>query len=168
VFADDPWDAYGVTKVRRAGGSRTMLDVLRHPVDVVADPTGSNSSKKHSDLEAIEAGEVIEVSCWLRGDSTELPSKFQQGMLQIGPGGMTWRRYWRHRHRAIAVPDLDRVEEVIRPAGRSTGHRLKRGLFTNVVASGPSGRVELCVPGVGPALVRRAIEHQARERRAEE
>jgi hypothetical protein len=49
-------------------------------------------------------------------------------------------------------------QEIIRPASRSTGKKLRGGMLTNVVASGPSGTVEFVMPGVGPALVRDAIE----------
>jgi hypothetical protein len=44
----------------------------------------------------------------------------------------------------------------------TNGQKPRRGVFTNVVTSGPSGRVELVVPGVGPALVRQAVERFAK------
>jgi len=93
-----------------------MWDVIRHPVDVVRDPTGSGHSKAHSDLEALASGETRQVSCWLRGSDPSLLQKFTQGILLIGPEGMTWHHWFRHKDRLIPIPHLDRVERVIRPA----------------------------------------------------
>jgi len=147
---------------KKAGGTRTAWDVLRHPIDTLRDPAGSAQSKVHSDLTAVLAGETREVSCWLRGDDPRLPQKFTQGILLIGPDGMSWHHWFRHKTRLIQIPPVDRVQEVIRPAGRSNGKKLRRGMFTNVVTSGPSGKVEFVVPGVGPALVRQAVERSVR------
>lgn len=141
-----------------------MWDVLRHPIEVLRDPTGSSRSKAQSDLEALAAGEARQVSCWLRGSDPELPQKLTQGILLIGPDGMAWHHWFRHKDRLVVIPPLDRVEQVIRPASRSNGTKLRRGQFSNVVTSGPSGKVEFVVPGVGPALVRQAVERFGGER----
>jgi hypothetical protein len=150
-------------KAQRAGGSRSMWDLLRHPSELVKDPLATGVSKLQSDREAIASGETREVSCWLRGTAPGLPEKLTQGYLFVGPQGMTWRRWWGgKRNPLISIPQLDRVEQVIKPAGTSTGRQLKRGMFTNVVATGPSGRVEFVVPGVGPALIRQVIDDTSR------
>jgi hypothetical protein len=151
-----------MSKPRKAGGSRTAWDVLRHPIDVLGDPTGSSHAKAQSDLAASASGETMEVSCWLRGSQSGLPQKFTQGILLIGPDGMSWHHWFRHKNRLIPIPPPDRVLEVIRPASRTNGQKLRRGVFTNVVTSGPSGRVEFVVPGVGPTLVRQAVERFAK------
>ena len=137
-----------------------MFDVLRHPVEVIRDPMASGRSEVDADVAAIAGGEVRQVSCWLRGTAPGMPECLTQGTLFIGPDGMSWVRWWRHRrNKPIPIPTLDRIEQVIRPAARSTGRQLKRGMFSNVVAAGPAGRVEFVVPGSGPALIRQAIEH---------
>jgi hypothetical protein len=146
-----------VSKAPRAGGSRTFLDVLRNPIDTVSDRTGTAGSKQQSELTALEEGQVRSVSCFLRGHAAELPEKFTQGTLTIGPNGMTWQRYWRHRKDLVEIPTLDRLVEIRRPAG--PGERnIKRGLYKVVAALGPDGTVEFAVPGVGPELIRRVIQ----------
>lgn len=150
------WHPDCVSKPRRAGGSRSLLDVLRHPVDTVTDPSGTAESKQRSDLAALDGGESRSVSCFLRGQAEGLPRSFTQGTLTIGPTGMTWQRYWKHRRDVIPIPTLDRVVEVRRPGG--PGERnIKRNLFKVVEASGPDGSVGFAVPGVGPELIRHAI-----------
>ena len=137
-----------------------MWDVIRHPVEVIRDAMASGSSTAEPDLGAVAAGEVRQVSCWLRGTAPGMPERLTQGTLFIGADGMTWVRWWRHRRReSIPIPPLDHVQQVVRPASRADGRLLKRGMFTNVVANGPAGTVEFVVPGVGPALIRQAIEH---------
>jgi len=147
-----------VAQGKKAGGSRTMWDVLKHPVEVLRDPTGSSPSRTYSDLAALASGETRQVSCWSRGSDPSLPQKLTQGVLLIGPDGMAWHHWFLHKNRLLPIPPLDRVEQVIRPASRSNGGKLRRGQFLNVIASGPSGKVEFVVPGVGPALVREAVE----------
>jgi hypothetical protein len=149
-------------KPKKAGGSRTAWDVLKHPVDVLGDPTGSSHARVQSDLAALASGETRQVSCWLRGSQIGLPQKFTQGILLIGPDGMSWHHWFRHKKRLIQIPPLDRVLEVIRPASRTNGQKLRRGVFTNVVTSGASGTVEFVVPGVGPRLVRQAVERSTK------
>ncbi len=146
---------------RRAGGTRSMSDFVRHPVDWVHDLTDSAKTQTDSGLTAMASGETLRVSCWLRGTDPTLPQKFTQGILLIGPDGMSWHHWLRHKHRLIPIPPLDRVQEVIRPASQTTGEELRGGMFANVVTSGPSGKVEFVVPGVGPALIRAAIEREA-------
>jgi len=151
----------GVSDHRRAGGTRTIWDVLRHPLDVIRDPKGTSPSKVDADLNALAAGESREVSCFLRGDAPELPDKFSQGTLLVGPNGMAWRPYWRHRKTLARIPPLARIEEVRKPGG--PGERnIKKNLFKVVAATGPDGRVEFAVPGVGPELIRRAVESDNR------
>jgi hypothetical protein len=128
--------------------------------------TGTNQTE--ADLNAISSGEIRQVSCWLRGTAPELPNKFTQGNLLIGPEGMSWHHWMRHKDQIIRIPELERVQEVIRPAARSNGKKLKRGMFTNVVASGPTGTVEFVVPGTGPALIRQTIAHLAQPPNLEE
>ena len=150
-----------VAKSRRAGGTRTTWDVLRHPLAVLRDPRGSGASAQSGDVDALATGEARELSCFLRSDAPGLPDTFSQGTLRIAPSGMTWRRYWRHRDQQVQIPPLDRIQQV-RPVGGVGERNIKRGLFRVVVASGPSGVIEFAVPGVGPELIRRAVERDAR------
>jgi hypothetical protein len=133
-----------------------MLDVLLHPVDVVRDPSGSAEAKSTGDVSALNAGESRSVTCFLRGAAPGLPDSFTYGILTIGPGGMTWRRYWRHRRDIVRIPALDRVVEIRRPGGK--GERNIKRMFKVVETSGPDGSVAFAVPGVGPALIRHAIQ----------
>jgi hypothetical protein len=151
-----PWHPEKVSKPRRAGGSRTFFDVLRHPVDTVIDPLATGDSQLQNDLTALGSGESREVSCFLRGEAAGLPLSFTQGTLTIDSTGMTWRRYWRHRRGVFPIPTLDRVVEIRRPGGHGE-RNIKRNLFKIVKATGPDGSVEFAVPGVGPELIRRAI-----------
>lgn len=145
-----------MSKSRRAGGSRTFFDVLRHPGETVKDPFATGDSQRQSDLAALAGGESREVSCFLRGEAAGLPLAFTQGTLTIDSTGMSWRRYWRHRRDVIPIPTLERVVEIRRPGG--PGERnIKRNLFKIVKASGPEGSVEFAVPGVGLELIRRVI-----------
>jgi hypothetical protein len=98
-----------MSKPRKAGGSRTAWDVLRHPIDVLGDPTGSSHAKAQSDLAASASGETMEVSCWLRGSQSGLPQKFTQGIFLIGPDGMSWHHWFRYKDRLIPIPPLDRI-----------------------------------------------------------
>jgi hypothetical protein len=150
------WQPDRMSKARRAGGSRTMLDVLLHPVDVVRDPSGSSESKKDGDLSALNAGESRSMTCFLRGVVSGLPDSFTYGILTIGPGGMTWQRYWRHRRDIVRIPALDRVVGIRRPGGPGEWN-IKR-MFKVVETSGPDGAVAFAVPGVGPELIRHAIQ----------
>jgi hypothetical protein len=154
------WHPDYVNKPRRAGGSRTFLDILRDPVETVTDPFATGDSKRQSDLAALDGGDSRDVSCFLRGEGAGLPRAFTQGTLTIDPSGMTWRRYWRHRRDVVPIPTLDRVVEIRRPGG-SGERNIKRNLFKVVEASGPEGSVDFAVPGVGPELIRHAIQSAA-------
>lgn len=138
-----------------------MWDVIRHPVDVIRDPLGESQSKADSDLTALASGESREMSCWLRGSSPELPQKFSQGVLLIRPDGTSWHHWFWHKNRIIQIPPLDRIQEIIRPGSRTTGKKLRGGMFTNGVASGPSGTMEFVLPRIGPELVRDVVERSA-------
>jgi hypothetical protein len=137
-----------------------MWDFTKHPVDFLHDLTTPTDAKTDPDLTAFKAGETLRVACWLRGEDPSLPQKFVQGVLLIGPDGMSWHHWLRHKHRLIPIPPVDRVQEVISPASQSTGEKTSVGQFSNVVTSGPSGKVEFVVPGVGPALIRAVIDHK--------
>jgi hypothetical protein len=147
-----------VVQSKKAGGTRTIWDVVKHSIEILRDPDGSGPSMAYSDLAGLASGETRQVSCWLRGSDPSLPQKFTQGILLIGPDGMVRHHWFRHKTRLVTIPHLDRVEQVISPASRSNGTRLRRGRFSNVVTSGPSGKVEFVVSGVGPALVREAVD----------
>jgi len=129
-----------------------MLDVLLHPVETVTDPSG----KKRGDLLALNSGESRSLTSFLRGTASELPDSFTYGILSIGPCGMTWQRYWRHRRDVVHVPPLDRVVEIRRPGG--PGERNIKRMFKVVETSGPDGAVAFAVPGVGPELIRHTIQ----------
>src|SRR5271170_5369105 len=108
---------------QRAGGSRTMFEVLLHPID--AFKMGSN--KEGEDLAALRDGGSRRVTCFLRGGAQGLPDSFTFGTLTIGPGGMEWHPYWRHRRRVVSIPRLNRVVSVGRPAGPGAWN-IKRNL----------------------------------------
>lgn len=146
------WQPDPMSKTRRAGGSRTILDVLLHPVDAVTDPSG----KKQGDLSALDAGEARSLTCFLRGSASGLPDSFTYGILSIGPGGMTWQRYWRHRREVVRIPPLNRVVEIRRPGGQ--GERNIKRMFMVVETSGPDGAIAFAVSGVGPELIRHVIQ----------
>jgi hypothetical protein len=135
-----------------------MRDFVRHPVDFLRDVTSPTKTKTDSDLTVLASGETLRVGCWLRGTDLALPQKFTQGILAIGPDGMSWHHWFRHKHRLIPIPPIDRVLEVTCPASQTSGKKLRAGMFSNVVTSGPSGKVEFVVPGSGSTLIRAAIE----------
>ena len=139
---------------KKAGGTRGFWDVLSHPIDVLRDPTGSSHSKTQSDLEALAAGETRQVSCWLRGSDPELPQKLTQGILLIGPDGMAWHHWFRHKDHLVATPPLDRVEQVIRqqagqPAKAQTRTVLERRYYRSFGEGGV--RCSRCRTGSGAA-----------------
>ena len=78
------------------------------------------------------------MSCWLRGSDSGLPQRFTQGILVIGPDGMSWHHWLRHKGQLIPIPPLDRVEEVIRPASRTNGQKLSFQLNPGLGVRQPS------------------------------
>jgi hypothetical protein len=146
------WQPDAVGRVRRAGGSRTVLDVLRHPAE-----TFKSDSDREADLAAVREGELRSVTCFLRGSASGLPDSFKYGTLTVGPEGMTWQAYWRHRGKVLTLPPLTSVIAVSRPSGPGAWN-IKRNLFKMVETAGPEGGVQFAVPGVGAELIRQAIQ----------
>ena len=127
--------------------------MLLHPRDAFK----MRSDNEGEDLAALRDGGSRRVTCFLRGSAQGLPDSFTYGSLTIGPGGMTWQAFWRHRRRVVSIPHINHVVSVGRPTGPGAWN-IKRNHFKMVETTGPDGTVEFAVPGVGPELIRQAIQ----------
>lgn len=142
----------------RAAGTRTASDVARSLF------RGPSDAAAAADREAFKAGEGRTVSCFLKGSADPWPRRRRQGILDLIPGGITWRPYWSLRRRPI--PIIEQIESVeVRDPGPSDWNLKQggniRGLqvpsFQVVVCTTDRGVLELAVPSTDVALVVTAL-----------
>jgi hypothetical protein len=138
----------------RAAGSQTLTDVLR---GVLRLPTRADSA---ADLVALCGGATRTVSCFLRGHDVRYPQICTQGTLTLGPGGITWVRYFEpgapiEFHDPCTSMSLRRIglaERKVRAGRRALGS-FAAPAFVVVVCETTRGVLECTVPRPDAALV---------------
>jgi hypothetical protein len=124
------------------------------------------------DLEALERGEGLVVSCFLRGLVAPYPRRWKQGSLELMKGRISWRPLWALRRRPILVDKHVRSVEVkpipasawnVKKGGRAFG-LVSLPDFQMVVATADRTVLEFIVPCIDVQLVVSAIKRDgARE-----
>ena len=142
---------------KRSAGSKTVGDVIREQLGL---PPSKHSMANQHPLEG-GRGQVVDVSCFLRGDLEGFPRRWRQGLLVVNSGVLEWRPFWRDRRSVTLLGDKDlRVVEV-REVDRSDLPWIKPRLFLVIECDLPGvGSVGLAVPREDAPLVRSALTSQ--------
>ncbi|WP_380279091.1 hypothetical protein [Kitasatospora purpeofusca] len=143
-------------RVRRAAGTQTFTDLLRHPGRLAAQFTGSAGGRAEADVRALHAGEAREVTAFLRDGE-----RFRQGSLVLDPVAappVVWRpfRVFGRAGEGVALVapfHVHGVGPVTGPGSRAIDRRMFR-LLSLRAADRPW---ELAVPVVDVPLVRAAL-----------
>ena len=131
---------------RRDAGSRTFVDVLRHPLAAFSAPFRKNRAASAEDA----AGRVV--TCFIRGTVDPFPKRFKQGGLHLTGTEIRWAPGVRLRGGGLLLTPPFAIHNVRAPTG-SEELRIKRGVFKIVEISSGAGELMLGLPSDSVALV---------------
>ncbi|WP_418955224.1 hypothetical protein [Streptomyces tritici] len=142
---------------RRAAGSQSFTDLIRHPSRLVEQLVGDARQRAEADLVAWNAGEAREVSAFVRDGR-----RFRQGSLILDPAAtspVVWRPF-----RVLGGGSGGGVALVapfhVHGTGPVTGPgsgAVARGMFRLVSLQAADRDWELAVPAADVTLVRAAL-----------
>jgi hypothetical protein len=135
----------------RDRGSRTFLDVLRHPIAAVEAHFRARLPVRDEDRRAAFGPEGRVVSSFLQASFDPLPRWWKQGGLQLDQDGARWAPGLKLRGGGSLLPSPVHVESVREAAGRER-LRLKPS-FQVIEAATERGDLRLAVPRHSVALV---------------
>ncbi len=152
---------------RDAAGTYGFIGFWKH-LDRVREPNSLRLSDR--DLEALRRGDVLRVSCFLRGESDPYPRKLTQGVLVLSATNASWTRFWSVVR--VPLPIVDEFRAVSTRAADRRERRVKKGgsvdmpgvgrvtIPTFVVVSGASdhGQLDFVVPAADVPLVVACLE----------
>jgi len=78
-----------------------------------------------ADLEAVDAGVTLRLSCSVRATYGDYPRGFRTQMLDLGPEGIVVRPYWFSLNRKVYRVREEMVEAAIRPRDIKTDWNLR-------------------------------------------
>jgi len=136
----------------REAGSRTFVDVLRHPFTAFSAPFRHNRAASADDGAAAlgSAGRVV--TCFIRGTVDPFPKRFKQGGLHLTGTEIRWAPGVRLRGGGLLLTPPFAIHNVRAPTG-SEELRIKRGVFEIVEISSGAGELMLGLPSDSVALV---------------
>ncbi|MBT2440149.1 hypothetical protein J7E93_08470 [Streptomyces sp. ISL-36] len=149
-------------KLRRAAGTQTFSDLLRHPSRLVGQFTGDARHRAEADLVALNAGEAREVTAFARDGH-----RFRQGSLILDPAAaspvvwLPFRVLGRSRE-GVALVAPFHVHGVGPVAGRGS-QGISKGQFRLLSLQAADRHWELAIPAVDVPLVRAALHGAAPE-----
>ena len=137
---------------KRDRGSRTFLDVLRHPIAAVGAPSRDGAPATDEDRRAAAGPEGRVVTCFLRASFDPLPRTWKQGGLLLDQDGARWAPGRWLRGGGSPLPSQVHVESVRDVTGDERLH-VKPGFFQVIEAATERGDLRLAVPRDSVALV---------------
>lgn len=146
--------------MQRATGTRTVGDLLLHPVQLIRQvgaALGRTPAGALVDQASAELAQPLAISGFVRNGST-----WRQGLLCFDASmqpSLYWRPYRPLRPYGAAVPFP--LPAHIVEGGRVTGPgswKIKKPLFTLLVISGPEASFEVAVPRVDVPAFTRQVE----------
>lgn len=139
--------------MRRDSGSRTFLDVLRHPIAAVTAPFRESAHATDEDRLAAAGPDGRLVTCFLRASFDPLPRRWKQGGLHLNQNGARWAPGLRPRGGGgLPLPSQVSVRTVREIAGDESWH-IKVGIFQVIEADTEAGELRLAIPRDSVALV---------------
>lgn len=142
----------GTKRPKRDSGSRTLLDVLRHPIAALNAPHRQGAQATNEDRRAAEGPEGRLVTCLLRASFDPLPRRWNQGALQLDHDGARWAPGLRIRGGGCHLPLPVRVRAVREVTGGERLH-IKPNFFQVIEAETERGELHLAVPRDSVSLV---------------
>ncbi|MGW9375525.1 hypothetical protein ACWGVR_36595 [Streptomyces xanthophaeus] len=143
-------------KARRAAGTQSFTDLLRHPSRLVEQLTGEARHRAEADVAALNAGEAREVAAFVRDGHG-----FRQGSLILDPAAV-WPVVWRP-FRVLGRPGEDVALVApfhVHGAGPAAGTgswAVEKAAFRLLSLQAADRYWELAVPATDVALVRAAL-----------
>lgn len=90
-----------VGKPRKSVGTDSFTDLLRDPGLRITDRAVDQENA--ADIAAVQDGETLRVSCFLRGSSAPYPRWLRQGVPDISRDPAQWTPFWSTRRRPVPV-----------------------------------------------------------------
>lgn len=140
-------------RARRAAGTQSFMDLLRHPSRLIEQLTGDAGHRAEADVVALNAGEAREVSAFVRDGH-----RFRQGSLILDPAAaspVVWRPF-RVLGEDIALAAPFHVHGAGPVAGSGSG-AVDEGAFRLLSLQAADRYWELAIPAADVGLVRAAL-----------
>ncbi|WP_158710434.1 hypothetical protein [Streptomyces flavochromogenes] len=143
-------------KARRAAGTQSFTDLLRHPGRLIEQLAGDARQRAEADVAAVDTGEAREVSAFVRDGN-----RFRQGALILDPAAarsVVWRpfRVFGGSGEDVALVAPFHVHGAGPVAGPGSAV-VDRGAFRLLSLQAADRYWELAVPAADVALVRAAL-----------
>ncbi|WP_329391607.1 hypothetical protein OG625_40375 (plasmid) [Streptomyces sp. NBC_01351] len=142
--------------VRRAAGTQSFTDLLRHPKRIVGHFTAEAQGRAEADIAALNAGEARAVSAFTRDGS-----RFRQGILILDPAApspVVWLpfRLFRRSGESIALLAPFHVHGA-GPVTDPGSHTIDKNQFRLLSIQDADQYWEIAIPTIDVPLVRAAL-----------